>query len=119
MATNIVHEHGDQLVRKITVPASGAKSGDPVLCGTRPGVALTDQDANGFATVKFNGSADLLVKGETTTNAAIAEGDVLYYDPAATPHKINKDSANGVRYGYAAAAVASGATKTITVDIGH
>lgn len=119
MATNIVHEEGNQLHRKITVPASGAKSGDPVLCGVRPGVALTDQDADGYATVKFNGSAALSVKGETTVDAAIGVQDTLYYDAAATPHKINKDSSNGVRFGYATEAVGSGVTKTITVDLGY
>lgn len=118
MATNIVHEDGVQLFRKITAPSSGAKANDPVMCGLRPGVALTDQDANGYATVKFSGSADLSVKGEATVDAAIAEGDILYYDAAATV-KINKDATNGVRYGYAAELVGSGVTKTITVDLGY
>lgn len=118
MATNIVHEDGVQLFRKITTPSSGAKSGDPVLCGARPGVALTDQDTDGYATVKFNGSASLSVKGETTTNAQIDPGEIVYYDAAATV-KINKDATNGVRFGYAAEVVTSGATKTIAVDIGY
>ncbi|GAA0494830.1 hypothetical protein Ade02nite_19640 [Paractinoplanes deccanensis] len=95
------------------------QSGDPVVCGQIPGVALTAEDANGVTTVALDGTADLLVKGETTTDAAIAVGDILYYDAAATPHKINKDNTNGVRFGYAMAAVASGATSTIPVEIGY
>lgn len=118
MATNIVHEDGDQLFRKITVPSSGAKSGDPVLCGQRPGVALTDQDANGFATVKFNGSVTLSVKGvDQSGNSAVAAGDTLYLVSADTP-KVSKKN-TGVRYGYAAGAVNSAATASITVDLGY
>jgi predicted RecA/RadA family phage recombinase len=117
MADNIIHEHGDQLFRKVTVPASGALSGDPVLCGQRPGVALTDQDANGYATVKFNGSAQLSVKGTTGSDAAVTPGDLLYYVAANTP-KLSKTT-SGVRFGYAAEAIGSGSTATTTVDIGY
>lgn len=117
MATNIVHEDGFRLLRKITAPASGAKSGDPVLCGQRPGVALTDQDSAGFATVQFTGSATLSVKGTSGSNAAIAAGDTLYYVTANTP-KLSVTT-SGVRFGYAAAAVTSGATASITVDLGY
>jgi predicted RecA/RadA family phage recombinase len=119
MATNIVHEDGDQLFRKITVPSSGAKAGDPVLCGVHPGVALTDQDADGYATVKFNGSASLSVKGvDQSGNSAVAEGDVIYLTSGDTP-KLNKKN-TGVRYGYAGAGVVgSNQTATITVDLGY
>jgi predicted RecA/RadA family phage recombinase len=95
------------------------QSGDPVICGQIPGVALTNEDTNGVTTVALDGVADLSVKGETTTDAAIAVGDILYYDSAATPHKLNADSTNGVRFGYALAAVSSGATATIPVEIGY
>ena len=118
MARNIVHEDGDQLRLVCSQPATPA-SGDPVLCGQLPGVALTAEGSDGYPTVKLNGTAELLVKGETTTNAAIAVGDILYYDSAATPHKINKDSSNGVRFGYALEAVDSGASATILVKIGY
>jgi predicted RecA/RadA family phage recombinase len=114
MATNIVHEHGDQLRVVCTAPASPS-AGDPVLVGQIPGVALTDEDASGYTTVKFNGCATLDVKGETTTNAAVSVGDILYYDSGV----INKDSSNGVRFGYALGAVESGATTSILVKIGY
>lgn len=120
MATNIVYEDGDQLEVAPTAPTSTTiTSGDPCLVGALPGVALTDADDTvgngGRCTVKFNGVARLAVKGETTTNAAIAAGEVLYLDGAV----INKDSANGVRFGYALEAVASGATTEILVKIGY
>lgn len=114
MATNIVHEDGDQLRVVCTAPAE-PNSGDPVLVGQLPGVALTDEDTDGYTTVKFNGTATLAVKGETTTNNAVAVGDLLYYDAGV----INKDSTNGVRFGYALGAVSSGATTSILVKIGY
>ncbi len=114
MATNIVFEDGDQLRVVCTAPTTPA-SGDPVLVGQLPGVALTDEDAEGYTTVKFNGVAELSVKGETTTNAAVAAGDIVYYDGGV----INKDSTNGVRFGYALGAVSSGATTKIRVKIGY
>jgi predicted RecA/RadA family phage recombinase len=118
MATNIVHEDGNQLFRKVTVPSSGAKSGDPVLVGQRPGVALTDQDSSGFATVKFNGSATLSVKGiDGSGNSAVAVGDILYLVSADTP-KVSK-KATGVRFGYAVATITSGSTASIVVDLGY
>ncbi|MFI7691779.1 capsid cement protein [Nonomuraea sp. NPDC049655] len=118
MATNQVYNHGDQFDVVCSEPATPS-SGDPVLVGQLPGVALTDENADGTTTVKFNGVYDFPVKGETTTNAAIAVGDILYYDAAATPHKLNKDNTNGVRFGYALEAVSSGATNTIRVKIGY
>lgn len=119
MSTNIVNEQGDALYLVCTAPASPV-SGDPVLIGQLPGVALTKkQTSDSKTSVKLNGTATLVVKGETTTNAAIAAGDIVYYDAAASPHKINADSTNGVRYGYALEAVGSGVTKTILVKIGY
>lgn len=112
-----VHEVGDQLWRKLTQPASGGKVGDPGLVGDRPCVLLTDQDSNGFATCKFNGSYRLSVKGENGAgSAAIAVNAPVYYDAAGTP-KVNADNTNGVRFGTAIEAVASGATTTIVVDL--
>lgn len=118
MALNIIEEHGDQLYRLVTQPASGANSGDPVLCGQRPGVALIDQDAvTNMATVKFNGTALLTVKGTNGSNAAIAAGDKLYYVSGNTP-KLSATT-SGVFFGYAGAPVSSGATAAIPVDIGY
>ncbi|RCG31978.1 DUF2190 family protein [Sphaerisporangium album] len=114
MATNILFEQGDQLDVVCSAPAT-PESGQPVLVGQLPGVALTDERADGKTTVKFNGVAELDVKGETTTNAAVSAGDILYYDSGV----INRDSTNGVRFGYALAPVNSGATNKIPVKIGY
>lgn len=118
MAKNTVIMWTESLALVCSAPAT-PQSGDPVICGQIPGVALTTEDSNGVTTVAVNGVFDLSVKGETTTDAAVAVGDIVYYDTAATPHKINKDNTNGVRFGYAMAAVASGATTTIPVRVGY
>lgn len=121
MAKVIVFESGDQLQVACTDPTTPV-SGDPVLYGQRPGVCLVSESADGLATVKFNGVANLSVKGVTTSasNTAIAEGDTLYYVPGNTP-KLSKASGDSgaVRFGYAGGAVTSGSTTTIPVIIGY
>jgi predicted RecA/RadA family phage recombinase len=115
MAKNEKERRATQM--RITVTA-GAKSGDPVVYGQRPGVCLTDADANNKATVAFEGGYDLSVKGiDGGGNSAVAEGDILYFVTGDTPHISKK--ATGVRYGYAAGAVNAGATATITVILGY
>lgn len=118
MATNTVHMWTKSLSVAVTAPATPV-SGDPVVYGQIPGVALIDEAADGLTTIALDGTWLLSVKGETTTNAAIAAGAIVYYDAAATPHKINADSSNGVRFGYALDAVDSGATATIRVRVGY
>lgn len=50
MATNRSYKDGDQL----DVPVdAGVTSGDPVLFGIFPGVAMTDRDSDGNAVVQF------------------------------------------------------------------
>jgi predicted RecA/RadA family phage recombinase len=124
MATNRVFERGRQFEADVSgVTGTGDSglvlSGDPIVIGQLPGVALTSEDADGMATIQTDGVFDLPVKGETTTNAAIAVGAIVYYDAAATPHKLNADNTNGVRFGYALEAVSSGATATIRVKVGY
>lgn len=121
MARNIIFDEGDQLSLVATDPAAPV-SGNPVIVGQIPGVALTDERADGTTTVKMNGVADLSVKGEhyngtAKANIAVAAGDILYYNAADTP-KLNRDN-RGVRFGYALEAVASGATDTIRVKVGY
>lgn len=95
------------------------QSGDPVLCGAIPGVALTAEDSNGATTVALDGVFDLSVKGEGAGgNAAIAVGAIVYYEAGQTP-PLNVDGTNGVRFGYALGAVTSGATSTIPVQVGY
>lgn len=118
----IVHELGDQLDRVPTHPAAGGgKVGDPVMVGRRPGILYTDQDAvTKRATVKFHGSFRVNAHGVTAGgNSAIAVGDDLFYDPApgATNPTINKDVTNGLFFGVAAEALASGTKGVIVVDL--
>jgi predicted RecA/RadA family phage recombinase len=118
MSTNEVYNYGTQFSAVCSQPATPV-SGDPVLVGQIPGVALTAERADGTTTIKTDGVHTFSVKGETTTDAAVAVGDIVYYDSAATPHKLNRDSSNGVRFGYALQAVDSGATTTIQVKLGY
>lgn len=120
MATNIRYEHGDQFSANVSaVNGSGTSnailSGDPGVLGQLPFVALTDEDADGIATIKTNGVADLLVDAEA---AAVNPGDLLYFD-AADANKINNSSSGNVRYGYALGSVGNGATGTIPVKVGY
>jgi predicted RecA/RadA family phage recombinase len=118
MATNTVHMWTESLALVCTAPTTPA-SGDPVLCGQIPGVALVDEDALGVTTVALDGVFDLSVKGENAGgNNAVAAGDILYYEAGQTP-PLNKDATNGVRFGYALEAVSSGATATIAVRVGY
>lgn len=120
MATNIVFEDGDQLRLNVSgVTGSGTsgviKAGDPGTLGDLAFVALTDEDSDGYATVKTNGVADLLVDAETGN---VVPGTVLYYD-SADANKINDSSSGNKRFGYALGSVTSGATGTINVKIGY
>jgi predicted RecA/RadA family phage recombinase len=109
---------GVPITRDLAVP-SGVVSGDPVVDGQIPGVALIDRKADGRATVQLDGTFLLSVKGVITgpANSAVAEGDLLYYNAGHTP-KLDKDTA-GVRFGYAEGTVNSGATATIAVKVGY
>lgn len=118
MAENTVYMWTKSRPLTCTAPTTPA-SGDPVICGQIPGVALTAEDSNGLTTVALDGVFDLSVKGENAAgNNAVVDGDILYYEAGQTP-PVNKDSTNGVRFGYARGGVISGATTTIPVEIGY
>ncbi len=123
MATNQVFDEGDALSLTCTDPATPA-SGDPVLYGQLPGVALTAERTDGTTSVATEGVFLLSVKGvDGSGNAAVAAGDIIYYVTGDTP-KLSK-KATGVRYGYAveagsnAGTVTSGGTATIPVKLGY
>lgn len=117
MANNIIFEDGVQLQLAATDPATPA-SGDPVLVGQLPGVALIAEAADGLTTIKTDGVATLSVKGiDGSGNSAVAAGDIIYYVTGDTP-KLSK-KATGVRFGYALETVNSAATKSIRVKIGY
>src|SRR3954470_4565234 len=111
MATNITREVGNQLAVIVSHPTSPA-SGGPVRWGVKAGVALTTKDTvTSKTTVKFDGCANLSVKGiDGSGNSAVAEGDALYYVDADTPPVSKK--ATGTLIGHAMAAVGSAATAT-------
>lgn len=118
MALNTEYMWTESLPLVCTAPTTPA-SGDPVVCGQIPGVALVAEDANGVTTVATNGVFRLSVKGENNGgNSAVAVGDILYYEAGQTP-PVNKDSTAGIRFGYALAVVSSGATTTIAVKVGY
>lgn len=125
MAKNRVQEHGLQIgINVSAVNGSGTsdlvKSGDPGAVGDIPFVALTDEDANGIATVQCDGVFSLAVFGhDGTANAAIAVGDIVVWDNTAGTLEKTPGSAGAKRFGYALGAVSSGATTTIPVKVGY
>jgi predicted RecA/RadA family phage recombinase len=117
MAKTEVYADGDQLSVTCSQPATPA-SGDAVLFGQVPGVAVTDERSDGTTTVRFKGVYPFSVKGiDGDGNAAVSAGDILYYVSGDTPHLSKKTT--GVRFGYAMEGVTSGATATIPVKIGY
>lgn len=121
MARNQVFADAEYLSLPVTDPAAPV-SGDPVVIGQLPGVALTDEGDGGNAathtSVHHSGAYDLSVKGVAAgVNTAVAAGDILYYVVAETP-KLSKTT-TGVRFGYALEPVTSGATATIRVKVGY
>ncbi len=116
MATNLKIEKPRHLSLVCTDPTTPA-SGDPVLHGQLPGVALTDERSDGTTSVDTSGVYNLSVKGvDGSGNAAVASGDRIYYVTGDTP-KLSKKTA-GVSFGIALGTVASGATSTIPVLVG-
>lgn len=111
MATNEVFN----TAKTRTYPVvSGVLSNAPVCVGSIPGVAQTDRDSNGNATVAIVGSHLLSVKGiDGSGNHAIAIGDPVYFTVGDTPQISAK--ATGVLFGYAEAVVNSAATTIISV----
>ncbi len=97
-----------------------ALSGDPVICGQKPGVALDDADSGGKTRMQVDGIFNLLVGAIDSSgtsgadaNVAVNGGDILYFDQAKTPPVSKR--AGGIRFGYAVGdtatqVVASGST---------
>lgn len=114
MAKNMKHTPGNQL----QVALASVTSGDPVVVGQIPAVALIDTNADGNVTIKTDGVFALSVKGvDGSGNKAVAIGDIIYHVDADTPKLSVK--ATGIRFGYALETVGSGLTKTIKVKIGY
>lgn len=118
MATNQKYNHGDQFsvpAAAVAAPSSPG-SGDAVLVGELPAVALTDvydtHDGDELITVKTNGVYHLEVDAD---DGAIGVGDRIYIDPAAG--SLTNDGTGNVAYGYALGPVDSAATSTIPVKL--
>jgi predicted RecA/RadA family phage recombinase len=107
-----------------------AISGDPVVIGDIPGVALVDADTDGRTVVQADGIFTLLVAGKDSSgtsgadaSVAVHGGDLLYFDKDKTPPLSKR--AGGTPFGYAfgdagVELVASGATTTeIPVQVGR
>lgn len=120
MATNRIF-HGVTDTLSLPVP-DGTVSGDPLVIGDLPCVALTDRatsaDDNPVdeATVQVYPSAVFefeVIGNDGTAGAAVAVGEAVYLQADGT---IDVDTA-GTLFGYALQAVASGATTTVRVKL--
>lgn len=130
MARNRRYATGRQLPMNVSAlngsgTANLVLAGDPVafggagVSGGFGGVALTTENSAGVSTCQFDGVFDLAVTGKNAADAdtAVPINAPLYWDD--TPGQLNLDSTNGIRFGYALAAVVAGATTTIAVRIGY
>lgn len=108
MANNIRFEHAIRLSLPV---ASGTESSDPVLVGSIPGVAVTDRDADGNATVSIAGGA---VADVSLASAVVTTpGTILYITSAGVVSATS--AANSAVYGAALAAKSSGAAAVVPV----
>jgi predicted RecA/RadA family phage recombinase len=100
MAKNRVFAEG----RKLYLPViAGVVSGGPVVVGMIPGVAITDRDASGFATVATEGVFNVLVTG------AIASVGLPVYITSATGALVVAAGAGIQLFGHALATKGAGA----------
>jgi len=110
MATNMIIKNSDQL--KIYTN-SDVESGETVLVGGITGVALADEDSDGYTVIRREGVFDLSVKAhDGLSNSKVGFGDALYLD--ASNGTLDKDNAETL-FGYALEEIASGETDTIKV----
>lgn len=100
MAKNRRYEHGNQIPLPVI---AGTVSGGPVIVGMIPGVALTDRDTAGNATVQTDGVFDLSVTG------AIASVGLPVYITSATGALGVAPGAGIQLFGHALATKAAGA----------
>lgn len=113
MALNRELDSANQIV--VPVPEE-TKSGDPLIIGELPCVALIDANADGEASVQCDGAFRLSVEGVNNEgNTKIEPGDIIYMKEGV----LGADDVAGVRFGYALGTVEAGATATIVVKIGY
>jgi predicted RecA/RadA family phage recombinase len=109
MALNRVREHATRLA--LPVP-DGTESGAPLVIGSLPCVAVTDQDewTEGEASVQTDGSWRLEV------GVATDVGDEIFWHDG-NPDTLNKTASGGKHFGYALEA--QGAGGVIEVKVGY
>jgi predicted RecA/RadA family phage recombinase len=117
MAQNYINS-GRVIHAAATAPTTPT-SGDPLVVGTIPGVALTDEgdggNASGECSIATEGVFDLEVEAvDNSGNSAVAIGDKIYYEAGETI-VLNKDNVSGVLFGKALEAITSGESDTIKV----
>lgn len=128
MAINRVYRENQRTTPLIKCTAEDARSsnkalsGDPVVIGQMPGVALKDADSGGKAVVQLDGVFNVLVAGIDSSgslgadaNVAVNGGDKVYFDKTKAPPLSKR--AGGIFWGIVYAdtgvqQVASGATTT-------
>ena len=96
--------------------ASGGVSGDVQALNDMVVYLQTDRDTDGYATVTIPCAHVQMVEVvavDHAGNSAVAVGDLLYVDTV-----INKDSTDGVEFGYALDAIDAGDTAEIRVGFG-
>lgn len=108
MALNRALGGEDGVVTRITIAVpSGTASGDPVKVGGLSGIALTDRDPNGNASVAIKPSQAFRVSVLASTDyggsplggaSAVALGDTIY--KASADETLSKTTSGGV-FGYA------------------
>lgn len=99
--------------KNVSLPVPpGTKSGDPLVIGGLPCVALIDRAADGTATCDTGGAYAFDVTGGSGGPAA---GDVVYLQ---NDGSIDDDT-GGQRFGYALEAVPNGQTVEVPVKIGY
>jgi predicted RecA/RadA family phage recombinase len=108
MATNLVKDDARYLQVAASYPATPT-SGTPVVFGSIPGVALTDEDANGDITMDCGGVYDLPVAVATTVGA------IIYFEVSGSTLIVTAGS--NIRFGYALEAQAGAGT--IQVKVGY
>ncbi|MBI4720821.1 MAG: hypothetical protein HY770_06300 [Chitinivibrionia bacterium] len=113
MAANLIQKLGQY----ISLAIASKSSGDPIMQGHLPAVALIDTDAAGKLSIDTGPAVyDLSVKAiDENGNSAVLVGDPLFYVAADTP-KLSK-KASGKFYGYALEAITAGSTDTIKVRL--
>jgi predicted RecA/RadA family phage recombinase len=112
MAKNRVFAKGDKL--QLPVPENTV-SGQALVIGDLPCVAVTDRDKNGLASVQTDGVWRFTVKGKNKAgNTKIEVGKKVFMKGG----EINANNEEGVFFGYVLEEVASGATSEVLVKVG-